>query len=129
MLEEIGRKIQFFIDTHKPKKSHYIDEKGIVRKGPMKFPRCMLCNKDLEKMRKDYPRRRFIKFCSEKCRKEHNRRTKIREKLGAAGIMWNTHEDKKPHFRNEMRVIFNQDRKYPEIPFKAKKGKKYHAQR
>ncbi len=126
-MEDIERKIKFFEETRKDKTPYYIDEKGIVRKGPMKFPRCMLCNKNLGKMRKDNPRRRFVKFCSEKCRKEHNRRTNIREKLGATGIMWNTHEEKKPHFRNEMRIITSQRGEYPENPFKAKKGKKYHA--
>ena len=77
---------------------------------------------DLEKIRQDNPRRRLIKFCSEKCRKEHHRRTSIMKRSGK-WLIWNTHKDKKPHFRNEMRVIYNQDKEYREIPFKAKKGK------
>jgi len=87
-VEDIERKIQFFKDTHKDKTPYYINENGDVRPGPMKSPRCMLCNKDLEKIRQNNPRRRVRKFCSEKCRKEHHRRTQIRDKQGE-WLIWN----------------------------------------
>ena len=125
-MDDIERKIKFFEETHKDKTPYYIDEKGNVKQGPMKYPRCMLCNKDLEKIRKYNPRCRVIKFCSDRCRKEHNRRTQIRDKQGG-WLIWNTHEGRKPHFRNEMRVIYQKGKNPIEIPFKAKKGKKYYA--
>jgi len=121
-VEDIETKIQFFEETHEEKTPYYIDENGEVKRGPMKYPRCMLCNKDLEEIRQYNPRRRVIKFCSDKCRKEHHRRTQIRDKQGE-WLIWNTYEDKKPHFRNEMRVISHKEREYQENPYKAKKGK------
>jgi len=120
-VDEINRKIQFFKGTRKPGTSFYFDENGDIRKGPMKFPRCMLCNKNLEILRKNNPRRRFIKFCSVNCRKEYNRRKKIREKLGASGVIWNPD---KSLARNKMKAIYVQNGKNPlEVPYKAKKSK------
>jgi len=120
-VHEIDSKIKFFKDTHKPGTSFYIDENGDIRKGPMKFPRCMFCNIDLEKLRKNNSRRRFIKFCSANCRKEYNRRKKIREKLGASGVIWNPD---KSLARNKMREIYVRNGKNPlEVPYKAKKSK------
>ena len=120
-MDEIDRKIQFFKETRKPGTPYYIDENGDVRKGPMKFPRCMFCNRDLEELRKDNPRRRFIKFCSTNCRKEYNRRGKMREKLDVDVLIWNP---RMSLARSKMKVIYIQKGKNPlEIPFKAKKSK------
>jgi len=123
-MDNIESKIQFFKDTHKPGTSFYFDECGDIRKGPMKFPRCMLCNKNLEILRKNNPRRRFIKFCSTNCRKEHNRRQKIREKLGSDGLFWNTKNDEMHLSRHEMKATYIRKGQNPrEILFKARKSK------
>lgn len=84
----------------------------------------MFCNIDLETIRKNNPRRRMIKFCSEKCQKEHNRRKKIREKLGENVILvWNTGKGK-PLVRKDMKVNYVREGKEPlQVPFKAKTSK------
>ena len=123
-MDDIERKIQFFKDAHKPRTTYYFDEHEDIRKGPMKYPRCMLCNKNLEILRKNNPRRRFIKFCSANCRKEYNRRGKIREKLGSDGLFWNTKNGEMHLSRNEMKATYVRKGQNPlEIPYKAKKSK------
>ncbi len=59
-----------------------------IVKGPIKRVRCKLCNQPLPEIRKDEPKKRLYKFCSDECRKEHDEIKKIRKKLGAETIWW-----------------------------------------
>lgn len=107
-----------------PGESYYIDQNMRPLRGIMKSSFCKLCGKDLEEIRKNNPRRRVIDFCSQNCRKEHNRRKRIRENEGVDLIIWPTYKGKGKPPRNEMKLIQNKrDEDYKETQFKAKKSK------
>lgn len=111
-------------EINHPGKSYYINQNMRPVKGIMKSSFCKLCGKDLEEIRKNNPRRRIIDFCSTNCRKEHNRRKKIRENEKVDLIMWPTYKGKEKPPRNEMKLIQNKrDEEYKETQFEAKKRK------
>lgn len=107
----IEEQIQEFIDYH-GNKSFYIEggwtefpgspqEKHVptrIVKGPIKRKRCKLCNQPLPQILKEEPKKRLYKFCSDKCRREHDEIKKIRKKLGAETIWW---PPQKPPIRKE----------------------------
>jgi len=104
-MSEIQRKIKFFKDTRKKGTPFFFDENNEIKKGIIKFRYCQLCGKNIEELRNYDPQHvRKVKFCSDNCRKEYNRRRKIRKKLGVDGLFWTTFNGKKIPQRSEMRV-------------------------
>jgi len=96
MTETLDEQIQKFKDYHGNKSFHILEggtlypgtpqEKYIPRKivkGPFKRDLCKICHKSLKEIRKNKPKRRALKFCSDKCRRERDELEKIRKKLGA----------------------------------------------
>ena len=105
-MDEITQKIQFFKDTHKPGTPYYFDQSGQIRKGIIKFQYCRICGIDIEEMRDNDPQHvRKIKFCSENCKKEYNRRKKIRKETSVDLLLWPTYNGQKFPERREMRMI------------------------
>ena len=112
-----------------PNTRYYIDQNLQIVKGVMKSPWCKLCQKNLDEMRKNDPRCRVIDFCSPNCRKEHNRRKKIRE-TELAGITdvlsWNHPKDEKGNplhlHRKDMFYFTRNGKRLVKHYYKAKKG-------
>jgi hypothetical protein len=59
-----------------------------IVKGPLKRPFCKICNEDLEKLRREEPKRRALNFCSIDCYNEAKELHKIWKKLKAETIWW-----------------------------------------
>jgi len=111
MIETPEEQIQEFKDYHGNKSFHVTggwteypgtsQEKHVPRKivkGTIKWDRCKLCNKPIREIKKNEPKRRLYKFCSDECRREHDEIKKIRKKLGAETIWW---PPQKPPIRKE----------------------------
>lgn len=118
-------------NVNHPNTPFYIDQHLQPVKGILKSPRCKLCQKNLDEMRKNNLRCRVIDFCSENCRKEHNRRKIIRETItDSTGILlW---EHKKDHQGNPLHLYrkdmfyFTRDRNELVKHYcKARKGKEF----
>ena len=92
----IEEQIENFKDYHGKKSYHIIggmtEYPGTIQekyypsrvvKGPIKWNNCKLCNQPLREIKKNKPKKRLYKFCSDECRKEHDEIKKIRIKLDA----------------------------------------------
>ena len=118
-------------EINHPKSRYYIDENMEPKKGVLKSKDCKLCNENLEELRKNNPRRRFVSFCSTNCRKEHNRRRKIYEnKLGSETttfLSWNHPVNEKggklPLQRKDMFYFTKKGKTVEKHPYKARKSK------
>jgi len=101
MTETLEEQIQKFKDYRGDKPFHISggwteypgtpQEKHVPRtivKGPIKRDLCKLCNEPIKEIKKNKPKRRAYKFCSDECRCEHDEIKKIRKKLGAVSVFW-----------------------------------------
>lgn len=101
----------------KPNEKYYPSR---VVKGPLRWDRCKLCNEPIKEIRKDNPKRRALKFCSDECRQEHDEIKKIRKKLGAETISW---PPQKPPIRKEQLTYTMKDEGGKTHNYKARKIK------
>ena len=101
MTETLDEQIQKFKGYHGNKSFHISggetvypgtpQEKSIpskIVKGPIKWERCKLCDEPIKEIKKNEPKRRAYKFCSDDCRREHDEIKKIKKRLGAEIIWW-----------------------------------------
>jgi len=100
-----------------------------IVKGPLKSPSCKLCQKDLEKMRRENPRFRGLYYCSRKCRNEHIKRKKLYEKMNkmgfVRGLIWEHPKDEKgkPLPLDRKKIFFQHGPEFEKRHIIAKKSK------
>ena len=84
-------------------------EKHIQRKiikGPIRWIRCKVCNEPLEELKKDDPKRRLLKYCSDECSREayldrHRRNQKLYN-MSEAGR--ESHRERQKTYRLRQRI-------------------------
>ena len=120
--EILEKRIDDFKERY-PNKQFHIDEKGNLVKGPIYHRYCQLCGKNIEDIRDNNPRRRIVKFCSDKCRIEYDRRKDLQHVLSADMVIWTTYKGEKYPKRNTMFAVYHRKGKDPiQIPVIGRKG-------
>lgn len=59
-----------------------------IVQGPIIFPNCKICGRDMRELRKEEPKSRALRFCSSECYDEAKELHRIWKKLKAETLWW-----------------------------------------